>query len=79
MSLLRSQNAGQTGQNDCARPNSLPSLVLVSRGRAINRNSTYKRGHFRDAGHCEVDAKTHSTIRCASRWRAFRSRNPREL
>ena len=26
MSLLRSQNAGQTGQNDCARPNSLLRL-----------------------------------------------------
>jgi len=30
MSLLKSLNAGQTGQNDCVRPNSLPSLVLYN-------------------------------------------------
>jgi hypothetical protein len=57
VSLWRSQNAGQTGQNDCARPNSLHSLVLVSRGRSNPTDSTYD---WREIG---VQASCHIVLR----------------
>ena len=63
MSQLSAKTAGQSGPNNCARPNSLPSAVLVLRGGSPGRNLYRRSVYFCGAGQAGQTSRD-STYEC---------------